>query len=87
MLFFFVFTLTFGSQWLSWLVPFIILIKPKKWQWFIISITLYLIIVFAKNVYLLPDNIAYAFGISGTIFGFIAWLTTIQNLKMIEYKL
>ena len=39
MLFFFVFTLTFGSQWLSWLIPFVILVRPKKWYWFILSAT------------------------------------------------
>lgn len=91
MLFFFIFTLTFGSQWLSWLVPFIILIKPKKWQLFVVAATLYLIIVFARNVYLLPDNITYIFRILETIFGFITWLATIlifeqlKNSKMIKY--
>lgn len=81
MLFFFVFTLTFGSQWISWLVPFVILVRPKKWRWFFITATSYLIIVFARNVYLLPANITSIFRILETILGFATWITTILLVK------
>ena len=78
MLFFFIFNLTFGSQWLAWLVPFIILVKPKKWRWFIITSTLYLILAFAKNVYQLPSDITAIFNVLETVFGFSAWLSIIS---------
>ena len=73
MLFFFIFNLTFGSQWLAWLVPFIILARPKNWLWFFITATIYLIAAFAKNVYLFPVNVTAIFNILETVFGFIAW--------------
>jgi hypothetical protein len=37
LLFLFTFTLTFGMQWLSWLVPFILLVRPRFYQLFFIS--------------------------------------------------
>ncbi|TRZ53273.1 hypothetical protein D4R99_01155 [bacterium] len=78
MLFFFVFTLTFGSQWLAWLVPFIILVKPKSWMLFFVTATIYLISAFTKNIYLLPTNITAIFNILETVFGFFAWLSIIS---------
>ena len=80
-LFFFVFTLTFGSQWLAWLVPFIILVRPKNWQVFFVSASLYLLVVFTRNVYLLPANITIIFDVLGTVLGFAAWLSTISLFK------
>jgi len=77
MLFFFVFTLTFGSQWLAWLVPFVILVRPKNWILFFVTATIYLIFAFAKNVYLLPFNITVIFNIFETVFGFSAWFSII----------
>ena len=77
MLFFFVFTLTFGSQWLAWLVPFIILVRPKNWIIFFITATIYLISAFTKNVYLLPANITAIFNVLETVFGFSVWLSII----------
>ncbi|MDO9027429.1 MAG: hypothetical protein Q7U68_01000 [Candidatus Roizmanbacteria bacterium] len=81
MLFFFVFTLTFGSQWLAWLVPFIILVRPKNWEVFFVSASLYLLVAFTRNVYLLPANITAIFDVLGTVLGFAAWLSTISLLK------
>lgn len=78
MLFFFVFTLTFGSQWLAWLVPLIILVKPKNWIWFFVAATFYLISAFTKNVYLLPFNITVIFNVIETVFGFATWLSIIS---------
>lgn len=78
MLFFFIFTLTFGSQWLAWLVPFIILVKPKNWQWFFITASIYLLVAFAKNVYPFPISVTHTFNILETIFGFSVWLAIIS---------
>lgn len=78
MLFFFIFTLTFGSQWLAWLVPFVILVRPKNWILFFIAAAIYLISAFAKNVYLLPFNFTVIFNVLETIFGFAAWLSIIS---------
>jgi len=78
MLFFFIFNLTFGSQWLAWLVPFIILVRPKNWILFFVTATIYLISAFTKNVYLLPTNITIIFNILETILGFTAWLSIIS---------
>lgn len=75
MLFFFTFTLTFGSQWLAWLVPFIIMARPKNRNWFFVTATVYLISAFTKNVYLLPDYITAIFNVFETVFGFSAWLS------------
>ena len=77
-LFFFIFTLTFGSQWLTWLVPFVILVRPKNWIFFFVTATIYLISAFTKNVYLLPANIIAIFNVSETVFGFSAWLFIIS---------
>jgi len=82
MLFFFIFTLTFGSQWLSWLLPFIILIKPKHWLLFILAATIYLTTAFIKNVYLLPDNVTAVFSILEMVLGFITW----SSIILIFYK-
>lgn len=81
MLFFFVFTLTFGAQWLSWLVPFIILVRPKNWILFFVLVALYLVVAFTKNVYLLPANITAIFNVLETVLGFAAWLSTIFLFK------
>lgn len=80
MFFFFTFTLTFGSQWLAWIVPFIILIKPKNWMQFFISATVYIIFTFAKNVYIFPLDITEIFNTSETILGFITWTFIIKFL-------
>ena len=40
--FFFVFTTNFSIQYFVWIVPFLYLIKPKKYLWLIILISLYL---------------------------------------------
>jgi len=86
MLFFFIFNLTFGSQWLAWLVPFVILVRPKNWIWFFITATIYLISAFAKNVYLLPANVTAIFNILETVFGFSAWFSIMFLLYEQRYN-
>ncbi len=46
MLFFFVFTPTFGIQWIAWLVPFILLVRPKMWIFFLIIASVYVTLGF-----------------------------------------
>lgn len=48
MLCFFVVTLGFGIQWLSWLVPFLILIKPRFSYIFFITSTAYMSIIYGS---------------------------------------
>jgi len=74
LLFFFSFTVTFGSQWLIWLLPFIIIKKPKYWLWFIISSTVYLMVNFMLDVYqnLYMHKELYQF--YSTVLGFFCWI-------------
>ena len=51
MLFLFVFTPTFGIQWFVWLVPFIIIIKPKLWRVFLVVVSIYITFGFAWDAY------------------------------------
>lgn len=40
LLLFFVFTPTFGAQWLTWITPFLFIFQPALWIWAIVSIGL-----------------------------------------------
>jgi len=51
MLFFFIFTITFGVQWLTWLIPFLILSKVKYQKIFFSLATFYLALAYYHNVY------------------------------------
>ena len=46
MLFFFVATPTFGIQWFSWLVPFVLLVRPKQGRLFFLIAAVYLTVGF-----------------------------------------
>lgn len=50
-LFFFVFTVTFGVQWLTWLTPFIFFSKSKYIKIYIVISTFYLISAYFPNIY------------------------------------
>lgn len=77
MLFFFSFTPTWGSQWLTWIVPFLILTKPKGSTAFFIVATVYLMIIFSGEVYSLDSNIVKIGEAVAHWAGIIAWLTMI----------
>ena len=70
--FFFVFTTNFSIQYFVWIVPFIYFIRPKKYLWLILLISLYLF-----SFYYL-----WLFNLSLTniqnIIGFILWLFFIK---------
>ena len=77
--FFFVFTTNFSIQYLVWIVPFLILIKPKGHQFLIAIITIYLMLfyyywLFCLNCKTTPNWLL----ISQNITGFILWLSFIK---------
>lgn len=73
MLFFFVFTPTFGAQWLSWIIPFLILEKPKFFKPFFIISTIYLGLTFYINVSALPKNFVHTWESAVSAIGFCTW--------------
>lgn len=79
LLFFFVFTTNFSIQYFVWIVPFLILIKPKNYLSLIILISIYLfsfyyIWLFCFNCKAIPYWIVF----SQNITGFILWLSFIK---------
>ncbi|OGK25893.1 hypothetical protein A3A46_02565 [Candidatus Roizmanbacteria bacterium RIFCSPLOWO2_01_FULL_37_13] len=74
MLFLFVFTPTFGIQWFTWLVPFIIIIRPKLWRMFLALGSVYMAFGFAWDVYQnFPDIISLRNSVI-TELGFFVWI-------------
>lgn len=87
MLFFFVFTPTFGIQWLTWLVPFIIIVRPKLWRTFIFVTSIYIAAGFAWDAYqYFRDIITMWNGVVNRI-GFLLWLLIIiMFIKNVFYQ-
>lgn len=79
MLFFFSFSPTFGTQWLFWLVPFVLLEKPHNWKTFFLIAFLYLVVAFAWD-YSIPGQ--YQTIISklpvASMLGLIVWGVTVR---------
>lgn len=48
MFFFFIFTVSFGIQWLMWPVPFILLTRPKFTRLYLISVSILLISIYSQ---------------------------------------
>ena len=70
--FFFVFTTNFSIQYFVWIVPFLYLIKPKKYLWLIVLISLYLFSFYCLWLFNLNlINIQ-------NILGLILWLSFIK---------
>lgn len=77
--FFFIFTTNFAIQYFSWLMPFLILTKPKKTLQLITLITLYLFSsyyfwLFCYHCEVTPQWLA----ITQNIIGFVLWLSFIK---------
>ena len=77
--FFFIFTTNFSIQYFVWIIPFLILIKPKNYLYLIILIGIYLlsfyyIWLFCLNCKATP----YWLVISQNIIGFVLWLSFIK---------
>lgn len=75
MLFFFSFTLNYGAQWLLWLVPLIVIEKPKFWKLFMILATVYLSVNFAWDVYPKLYQYGRLLEFADMILGFGVWST------------
>lgn len=85
MLFFFCFTFALGVQYFSWIIPFVLLTKPKNWKWLIAGLTCYLGIYYMSWTYIkIPTHLEYAI----TTVGLIVWIQFlilfIQQVKEIE---
>ena len=77
--FFFVFTTNFSIQYFSWLMPFLILIKPKKSLQLIILITLYLFSSYYFWLFCVGCKITSPWlVVTQNITGFILWLSFIK---------
>jgi hypothetical protein len=77
--FFFVFTPNFSIQYLAWIIPFLILIKPKFYLFLIILITIYLFSfyyfwLFCQECNITPNWLTICQNISG----FLLWLSFIK---------
>lgn len=86
LLVFFVLTLGFGQQWLSWLIPFLLLVRPKYTVLFFIVASLYIdvsyyyTIMAAKNINI-PNDITFE--------GIVLWATivliTVFHMRKITF--
>ncbi len=74
LLFFFVITPTFGAQWLTWTIPFLIMTRPKGYKYFFMVSTFYLGLTFYPNVYSISNNLVSLWENSVKIIGVITWL-------------
>ena len=77
--FFFVLTTNFSIQYFAWIIPFLVLIKPKKYFFLIILITMYLFSfyyfwIFCSRCNIVPNWLK----ISQNIIGFLLWLSFIK---------
>jgi hypothetical protein len=77
--FFFVFTTNFSIQYFVWIIPFLILIKPRNYLFLITLMTFYLISLyyvwlFCLNCRIVPNWLL----ISQNIVGFILWFSFIK---------
>ena len=87
MLFLFVFTPTFGIQWFTWLVPFIIIIRPKLWRSFLVVGGIYITFGFAWDVYQYFRDIMPLWNSVITRVGFFAWVfIIIMFLQNVLFK-
>jgi len=79
LLFFFVFTTNFSIQYFTWIIPFLILIKPKNYLFLIILISSYLFSfyyfwLFCSSCKITPQWLV----ITQNIIGFVLWLSFIK---------
>lgn len=80
LIFFFVFSTNFSIQYFAWLIPFLVLVKPKRSFGIIILITVYLfsfyyVWIFCINCKIIPDWVI----ISQNIIGFMLWFKILMS--------
>jgi len=77
--FFFTFTTNFSIQYFTWLVPFLILIKPKNFLYLIIFISIYLFSFYYAWLFCLGcKTIPFWLTLTQNTIGFILWLSFIR---------
>ncbi|MEK7597636.1 MAG: hypothetical protein AAB441_03245 [Patescibacteria group bacterium] len=77
--FFFVFTTNFSIQYFAWIIPFLILIKPKNYIFLIILISLYLFSFYYFWLYCVGCKITPSWLVTTqNIIGFLLWLSFIK---------
>src|SRR3989338_421812 len=77
MLFFFSFTPTFGIQWLTWVIPFVLLTKTTYWRGLMIIMTIYFMLTFFGDIY--PWIKKYDMVSMAVMYiGFGVWLTILS---------
>ena len=74
--FFFIFTTNFSIQYLAWITPFLILIRPKKYIQLIIFTTLYLILFYCVWLFNLVN--IKVLTIIQNIVGFMLWFSFVK---------
>lgn len=78
MLTFFVFTPLFGVQWVAWIVPFLILLRPKRWKTVYILMTVYVSVAFFTDIYSIPDwYVPWRIPVADMV-GLVTWLSVIR---------
>lgn len=90
MLFLFVFTPTFGIQWFAWLVPFVVIVRPKFYRMFLVTVSIYLTFGFVWDAYQYFRDIMPIWNSVITRVGFITWIFIVfmffKNLKIPSQK-
>ncbi|MBI5449512.1 hypothetical protein HY948_04325 [Candidatus Gottesmanbacteria bacterium] len=87
MLFLFSITVTFGAQWVSWLVPWLCIARPCGWQWFMGIATAYVAITFAGDVVSISPATAVLRDQTVLIVGIILWGVILVMLRDVLKKL
>lgn len=78
MLFFFVFTISFGAQWLTWLVPITLIARPRGWLlWNMVTVA-YIFITFYADASPIPESVILLRDRVSVGIGFIVWFQTIR---------
>ncbi|OGK16924.1 hypothetical protein A2774_00305 [Candidatus Roizmanbacteria bacterium RIFCSPHIGHO2_01_FULL_39_12c] len=74
MLFLFVFSPTFGMQWFSWIVPLVIIVRPKLWKIFLVMVSVYLASGFAWDAYRYVKEMMTFWNSVINRIGFLFWI-------------
>lgn len=79
LIFFFIFTTNFSIQYFAWLVPFLILISPKKYSYLIILITIYLLSFYSIWIFCTQcKGISHWLVLIQNVLGLILWISFIK---------
>ncbi len=83
LIFFFVFTTNFSIQYFAWFIPFLILIKPKKYLYLIFLISIYLFSFYSIWLFNFKNEIVLRLlTIAQDFIGFILWISFVKKLYL-----